>query len=262
MALLPIHAKCDLAGLLKLLYQAIPSLMVAALLAGCAGSSGGILSTTSDASGNGVSPGQVAAEKNSFRKIRTVTPNQNAYKLGPNDVLKVTVFQVEDLDREVIVTDSGKINLPLIGSIQAAGASLQEVEKTIVLRLRRYLQAPQVTVFVKEYNSQKFTVDGAVKRPGIFPINSQITLLQAIATAKGLSKMADPSGVIMYRQVRGQKYAAKFDLSAIRLGKMPDPPIIKNDVIYVDESGSKKFFEQTRQWLGPAAAIIRLGVGF
>lgn len=231
-------------------------------LVGCAGSSDGIISNTGDAVGNNTAAGTTVGN-GTFRKIASIAPNRNAYKLGPSDVIKVTVFQVEELNREVIVTDSGKVNLPLIGSVQVAGRSLQEVERAIVARLRKFLQSPQVTVFVTQYNSQKFTVEGAVKNPGIFPIQGQITLLQAIATAKGFGKLADTSNVILFRQVRGQKYAAKFDMTAIRSGKMPDPPIIRNDIIYVDESGSKRFFEQTKQWIGPAATLFRLGtVGF
>lgn len=236
--------------------------MLAGLLAGCVASSDGAVNSTGDVPGGGPVAAAPVAATGKFRSIGTVVRNRSAYKLGPTDVLKISVFQVEELDREVIVTDAGTVNLPLIGAVRAGGRTLQEVEREITQKLRKFLRSPQVTVFVKQYNSQKYTVEGSVKQPGVFPIRGQVTLLQAIATARGLGKLADSSSIIMFRQVSGQKYAAKFDLNAIRLGKMPDPPIIKNDIIYVEESGSRRFFDQTKQWLGPASALIRLGVGF
>jgi polysaccharide export outer membrane protein len=94
-------------------------------------------------------------------------PSSSAYKIGPLDVLDISVFKVAELSKSVQVADGGTINLPLVGEVPAAGKTAQEVETDLTAKLgAKYLQSPQVTVFVKEYNSQRVTVDGAVKKPG------------------------------------------------------------------------------------------------
>ena len=86
----------------------------------------------------------------------------------------------------------------------------------------------------KEYNSQRVTVDGAVIKPGIFPITGKMSLLQAIALAEGLSKIADPTGVVVFRQVNGQRMAARFDLKQVRGGRTADPNLVAGDIVMVD----------------------------
>jgi polysaccharide export outer membrane protein len=112
-------------------------------------------------------------------------------------------------------------------------------------------------LMVKEYNSQKFTVEGSVREPGVYPIKGQTTLLQAIASAKGLGNLADASSVYMFRQINGRKYAARFDLNKIRSGKLPDPTLRTKDIVYVEESGSKRVFEYLKPFLSPASVFIR-----
>ena len=101
------------------------------------------------------------------------------------------------------------------------------------------MQSPQVTVSVKEYNSQKVTVDGAVQKPGIFPKQGEMSLLQAIAQAQGLTNYADPTGVLVFRTVGGRRLAARFDIRQVRAGKMPDPRLQAGDIVMVDESSAK-----------------------
>lgn len=226
--------------------------VTAIFLAGCVASSDGTFSSTAGApSNNGTTAG-------AFRSVGPAQIETGSYKVGPGDVLSVSVFQVEELQREVIVSDNGKVALPLIGAIQAEGRSAQEIELAVAQAYRQYLQSPQITVFVKEYNSQKFTVDGAVREPGVFPLRGQVTLLQAIATAKGLNQLADSSTVIVFRQLNGRKYAAQFNLDIIRKGQMQDPGIRKNDLVVVEESGGKRFFENMKPFLVPATTFVRL----
>jgi len=118
------------------------------------------------------------------------TPGSAAYKIGPQDVLDISVFKAPELARSVQVAESGTINLPLVGEIHAVGKTAQEVERDLAKRLgAKYMQSPQVTVYVKEFNSQRVTVEGAVKKPGIYPLRGKTTLMQTIAMAEGL----DPS---------------------------------------------------------------------
>jgi polysaccharide export outer membrane protein len=172
------------------------------------------------------------------------------YRIGPSDLLKVEVFQVEDLGREVRVNNAGRITLPLLGAIDAAGRTAEELEAVIAARYAgRYLQDPQVSVFVQEAASQRITVEGAVNDPGIFPITSRLSLLQAIALAKGPSNVADERNVVVFRTVDGQRLFARFDLNAIRQGSAPDPEVLGEDMVVVDESSGKvwlrRFIELT-----------------
>ena len=162
------------------------------------------------------------------------------YRIGPLDLLEVSVFQVEDLHREVRVNSTGYISLPLIGAVQAGGKTVPELEAGIAAKLtENYLQDPQVSVFVKEFTSQRITVEGAVKKPGIFPITGRTTLLQIMALSEGLDPLADESTVVVFRTAGGERMAAVFDLRDIRGGKIEDPQVYGDDVVVVERSGSK-----------------------
>ena len=164
------------------------------------------------------------------------------YRVGPSDLLTVTVFQVKDLDREVRVNNAGQISLPLIGALDAAGKTVGELEGLISKRYAaRYLQEPQVSVFVKEFSSQRVTVGGAVKKPGIFPLTTRLTLLQALALSEGISETGSEHNVIVFRTVQGKRQFARFDLGAIQSGSVPDPEIMGEDVVEVDTSSGKLF---------------------
>ena len=164
-------------------------------------------------------------------------------RIGPQDVLDVTVYQAPDLAKTVQVAESGTINLPLVGDVQAAGVTAQELERTLKSKLGgKYLQNPQVTVFVKEYNSQRVTLEGAISRPGVYPYRGPITLLQLVATAGGLNDVANGSEVLVFRTSTGARQAAKFDVDEIKAGRAVDPPIIQGDVVIVGTSTGKKLY--------------------
>ena len=162
------------------------------------------------------------------------------YRIGPQDLLEVSVFQVPDLNRTVRVNSGGEISLPLIGSVRAGGRTVQELEQELATKLdAAYLQSPQVTVFVKEFTSQRVTMEGALQKPGIYPLTGRTTLLQAIAMAQGLEDDADTRGVVIFRTIDGKRMGAVFDVRAIRGGDMEDPEIFGDDIVVVDQSGSK-----------------------
>lgn len=176
-------------------------------------------------------------------------PNQAAlildYKIGPLDKLNITVFQVKDLSLEEVQVDaSGRILFPLIGAVQAAGRTPNELSADIAQRLgERYLVSPQVSVVVSESVSQKVTVEGAVTEAGVFDIKGQATLLQAIALAKGPSRVASLKDVAVFRNIDGKRYLALFDLDAIRAGQMEDPEIRGNDVVVVRSSRGRSIWQ-------------------
>ena len=162
-------------------------------------------------------------------------------QIGVLDQLDVIVFQVPDLtfvgENGVRVDASGLIEMPLIGSLQAAGRTPSELSADIRTRLAsRYLQNPQVTVRVAEAGNQKITVDGAVTQPGVFETKGQTTLLQAVAMAKGATRVADLRSVAVFRTVDDQRMVAVFDLAAIRGGLAADPVLQGDDVVIVDTS--------------------------
>jgi polysaccharide export outer membrane protein len=167
--------------------------------------------------------------------------------IGPQDTLEVTVFQADQLNRTVEVDAQGKIDLPLIGVVTAAGKSARQLSGEIAANLeKKYLQSPQVTVRVKESLSQRVTVEGAVTSPGVFPVSGPTTLLQAIAMAQGPVREANEKQVAIFRTVNDRRAVALFDLTAIRQGKAEDPLVYGNDVVVVERSGAKSILNDIR----------------
>lgn len=162
----------------------------------------------------------------------------SGYRIGPSDKLALTVFQVEDLSFEEIFVDaSGKLQLPLLGSVQAAGLTPAELSTELERRLgERYLRNPRVSVSVSEAASQKITVDGAVTKPGVYEMRGRTTLLQAVAMAEGGTRVADLRKVAIFRSTEGRPMVAVFDLAAIRRGEAVDPVVLGDDVVVVDTS--------------------------
>ena len=224
-----------------------PTAAVAGLLLGCAifltgcADTGKERAEAGSLAGAAVAPsGGADLAKAASAFASSTTPGNTAYKIGPLDVLDITVFRVPELTRSVQVADSGSINLPLIGDVASAGKTSQELERDLTARLgAKYLQSPQVTVYVKEYNSQRVTVEGAVKKPGVYPLRGKTSLLQFIAVAEGLDRDTASSTVVVFRQGTDRRLAARFDLDDIRGGQAEDPVIQQGDVIVVDTSKSK-----------------------
>ena len=166
------------------------------------------------------------------------------YRVGAQDQLEISVFGVPDLTRTVRVNSNGQISLPLVGGLKAGGLTVPELEKEIAASLAKsYLQNPQVTVFVKEYASQRITMEGSFKRPGIYPLTGKTSLLQAVAIAGGFDQMAEPSKVVVFRQVKGKKMAAAFDMRAIRKGVAEDPLVYGDDIIVVGDAAGKSAYQ-------------------
>lgn len=161
------------------------------------------------------------------------------YRIGPHDLLKVEVFQVDELSSQERVNDDGFIVMPLIGTVSVGGLTPREAEQAIADQLgERYLQDPQVNIFVVEYASQKVTVTGHVKKPGVFPLAGETTLMQAIALAGGLDDIAKKEEIIVFRkQVDGKVNAYVVDLKSIEEGRLSDPVMVGDDRVVVPKSG-------------------------
>lgn len=133
---------------------------------------------------------------NSNPSAPTASPEE--YRIGPEDVIDVNVFQAQELNREVRVASSGEISLPLIGAVRAAGLTPRGLEFVIQELLRRnYMKDPHVSIFVREMQSHPVSVMGAVKRPGVFQLRGSKTLLEVLSLAEGLADDAGDTVIIL-----------------------------------------------------------------
>jgi polysaccharide biosynthesis/export protein len=171
------------------------------------------------------------------------------YLIGPFDKLTIDVFGIEELSKKEVQTDaSGRISFPLAGVIEAAGRTPAEVEAVLEERLRgRFVRDPQVTVNLKDTVSQVITVDGEVKEPGLYPVIGRMTLMRAVATAKGTGEFAKLNDVVIFRTVKGQQMVALYNLKQIRRGAYDDPEVFANDVVVVGDSQARRIFKDALQ---------------
>lgn len=163
------------------------------------------------------------------------------YRIGPEDLIEIQVFGVDQLSRAVRVNSRGQVSLPLIGAVDVAGLTAQEAETAITARLAaNYLQNPQVSLFIKEFTTQRVTIEGAVNRPGIYPLKGASTLLTSLAVAGGQAALSDMSEVMLFRaDASGKRVAATYDVERIRRGEVDDPPVVNDDLIVVNRSKSR-----------------------
>lgn len=182
--------------------------------------------------------------------------------IGPFDTLSIEVFNVPELTREVQVDASGRISVPLVGPLDVTGKTSSELAREIDNKLRgRYIRDPQVIVNLKGSVSQVVTVDGSVTEPGLYPVSNQMTLMRAIASAKGATEFASLGDVVILRTVNGQAMAGLYNLSAIRAGAYGDPIIYANDVVIVGDSPTRRLFKDVLTvaplLVAPAVALIQ-----
>ena len=162
------------------------------------------------------------------------------YRISSNDLIEFDIFGVPDMKRSVRVNASGMISLPLIGAVQVAGLTGQQAEAMIAARYQeRYLQNPQVSVFIKEFTTQRIAIEGAVLKPGIYPVTGQLSLLRALALAGGYAQYAELKEIMLYRTTNGERTAQTFDLEKIRAGEEMDPEVLPDDVIVVKRNPSR-----------------------
>jgi len=183
------------------------------------------------------------------------------YRIGPMDTLEITVFEVDNLKLDVQVDAAGQIDFPLVGQVSAIAKTPRQLGDDISKKLgERYLQDPKVNVFVKEAVSQRFTVEGAVKKPGVFPSGGRMTLLQAVATAEGLENVANSKSVVVFRTVNQKRMAATVNLNEIRTGKFNDPQIYAGDMIVVALSKSRRTLQDIIGLTPVTSAALLLGL--
>ena len=158
------------------------------------------------------------------------------YQIGAKDLLEISVFEVPELNITVRVSENGMVTLPLLGEIKAEGLNRADLEKKIATMLEKnYLKNAQVTIFIKEFQSKKISVMGAVKTPGMVDLIGRQSLLQVISMAGGLSEQASDTVVIFrqFKNIPSQSLVIKLDDVLLKANPKYNIPIFPGDIINV-----------------------------
>ena len=156
--------------------------------------------------------------------------------IGNDDLLAINVWKEPEVSRSLPVRSDGRISLPLVGEVQAAGRTPAQLEKEIAEKLKDYISEPEVTVMVQQINSQKYNILGQVARPGSFPLTLSTTVLDAIAASGGFRDFAKQKGIYILRQnPDGGESRIPFNYKEVIKGKNPDQNIKlePNDTVVV-----------------------------
>ena len=184
------------------------------------------LGTMMLATGN--TPAQDAG-KNSSKPAQPAAQSAGAadasYKIGPQDVLRIDVWKEGEISRSVPVRPDGKISLPLLNDVQAAGLTAMELANNITEGLKKFITSPQVTVTVTEINSRRVYVTGEVTRPGAYPLLPNMTVLQAVTSGGGFTQFARTKNIYVLRNEGGKQTKYPFNYNDVVKGKRPEENI-------------------------------------
>jgi len=174
----------------------------------------------------------VAQLGNPSAKTATDDPN---YVIGAQDLLDISVWKEPDLSRSVPVRPDGKISLPLLNDVQAAGLTPLELGAKITASLNKFVNNPQVTVIVNQINSQRIYILGEVARPGSYTLLPRMTVLQALSNAGGPGPFAKTKKIYLLRQENGKQDRLPFNYKEVIEGKQAERNValMPGDVIVV-----------------------------
>ena len=141
------------------------------------------------------------------------------YVIGVDDRLEITFWRDKDLSAEVVVRPDGRISLPLLNDVQAAGLTPEELRRSVLQLARTLVEDPTPTVVVKEIHSRQAFITGNVQKPGAYPLNTPITVLQLIATAGGLREFVAGKNIVVLRRDAGRDVRLAFDYQAVMKGR-------------------------------------------
>jgi polysaccharide export outer membrane protein len=160
----------------------------------------------------------------------TVSPksatDDPTYVIGQDDVLDISVWKEPDVSRQVPVRPDGKISLPLLNDVQATGLTPMQLQAQLTEKLRKFLTDPQVTVIVTAINSRRVYMMGEINRPGAIPLVPNMTILQAISTAGGLSQFANSSKIQVLRTENGKQATYFFNYKDVIRGVRTEQNIL------------------------------------
>jgi len=171
------------------------------------------------ADGSGADSGAANSAKTASAAPTAAKPHDATFIIGNDDVLAINVWKEPDISRSIPVRSDGKISLPLVGEVQAAGQTPAALEKDIASKLKNYISEPEVTVMVQQVNSQKFNILGQVVRPGAYVIANSPTVLDAIALAGGFRDFAKQKSIYVLRQGPDGETRLPFNYKDVAQGK-------------------------------------------
>jgi polysaccharide export outer membrane protein len=166
-------------------------------------------------------PAQAADDSTNAPAKKAATEDPN-YTIGPQDVLDISVWKEPELTRTVPVRPDGKISMPLLNDVQAAGLTPSQLAEQITTSLKKFVTSPQVTVIVTAINSQRVFIIGEVLRPGAFPLLPGMTVLQALSSAGGFTQFASLGKIYVLRNENGKQTKFPFNYKAAINGKQAD----------------------------------------
>jgi polysaccharide export outer membrane protein len=159
------------------------------------------------------------------------TPSE--FRLGPEDVIEVSVWKEPDLSTTVTVRPDGRISLPQVSELDATGKTAAQLQVEITKQLQRYISEPSVTVMVKQINSLKISVLGEVRKPDVYRVKNRVTVLDAIAMAGGFTDLARPNKVVVLRTTPTAQQRIPVDIK--KLVADPKPFYLEpGDTVYVE----------------------------
>ncbi len=156
-------------------------------------------------------------------KAATADPN---YVIGGQDVIDISVWKEPELTRTVPVRPDGKISLPLLNDVQAAGLTPTQLAEQITESLKKFVTNPQVTVIVSQINSQRIYILGEVNRAGAYPLLPNMTILQGLSSAGGFTQFANLKKIYMFRMENGKQVKYPFNYKDVISGKSPDENVM------------------------------------
>jgi len=174
-------------------------------------------------------------------------PQALLYRLEPGDEIEIKVLNVDELTEKVIVRPDGKISVPVLDDVPAAGRTADQLSEDISRGLATEYVRPKVTVVIRNFANLNVYVGGEVDQPGIVPLAHRMTVATAVILAGGFLNTARPSNVIVVRDAGGKPVLASVDLEAVLKGEQPDLPLRPHDIVFVPKSKVAElnlFFEQ------------------
>jgi polysaccharide biosynthesis/export protein len=193
-----------------------------------------------------------------YETLGGVNPQvEGVYRIRPGDTVNVTLFQEPDLSgTSLLVDEGGAVSLPLIGAVQMAGRTTEEVAREIERAYAaRYLRDPQASVSLRTAVPQTVTVDGQVTRAGVYEMRPGYTLVSAIALAGGTTDTSKFDEVLILRMIDGRRAVARFDINAIRAGRMDDPRILPGDQVVVGFDRARGIYQDVLR-VGPILGVF------
>ena len=147
-----------------------------------------------------------------------VPPDQDTYKLGPEDTIEISVWKEPDLTKQIVIPPDGRITYPLIGEIKAAGLTVKQLQTEILKRLEKFVSDANVTVILLKPQFYKIYVTGKVNKPGEFVVGRPPSVMQAISMAGGLTPFASPGSIVILRKVGGNEEVFPFNYKEVSKG--------------------------------------------